>query len=134
MAKQVVETIVFDSLTGNTERFVERMKKTRPKWHYLKIRSDLVVDQDFHLITFTTGIGNIPASTKDFLIKNSKNMLTVSSAGNRNWGANYAIAAEKISQNYKVPILEKFEVADYQQAIDDMINKIEGRKNEQNSN
>ncbi len=127
MTKQVETIIVFDSLTGNTERFVERMKKTKPNWQYFKIVDDLEINQKFHLITYTTGVGEISPATAKFLAKNCQNMLTVSSAGNRNWGENYAIAAEKISQQYNVPILQKFEVADYQQAINDMITKIEGR-------
>ncbi len=120
-------TIVFDSLTGNTERFVKRIGESRPEWDYIKIKSGLKVDRPFHLITYTTGLGEVPESTTQFVLDNLDNLVTVSASGNRNWGQNYALAANKISQQYNKPILEKFEVADWQEAIDDMIKKIEGR-------
>ncbi len=123
-------TIVFDSLTGNNQHFIDRMKQTKPDWDYLKISDDLKLDQPFHLITFTTGLGEVPVSTANFLEKHAQHMLSVSSSGNRNWGPNYALAADKISQQYDKPILEKFEVADYQNSIDDIINKIKGRQYE----
>lgn len=122
MLKQI---IVYDSLTGNTEHFVQRMQKTKPDWQYLKIKPGLKMKDDFHLITYTTGMGEVPPLTLAFLENNHTKMLTVSASGNRNWGANYALAANKISETFKKPILEKFEVADYQEAINDMINKIE---------
>ncbi len=120
-------TIVFDSLTGNTERFVNKISQTRPNWSCVKIKDDLKVDQPFHLITYTTGLGEVPPSTAQFVADNLDNLVTVSASGNRNWGQNYGLAADRISQQYNKPILKKFEVAESQKIIDEIINKIEGR-------
>ena len=46
-----------------------------------------------------------------FLQKNSKNMIGVISTGNKNWGANYGLAGNKISKEYDVPLLHKLELS-----------------------
>jgi protein involved in ribonucleotide reduction len=35
----------------------------------------------------------------------------VAASGNRNWGSRYALSADRVAEQYKVPVLGKFELA-----------------------
>lgn len=99
--------IVYASSTGNVERFVKRLDMRAI--HINDIENG-IVDEPFILITYTDGFGDIPKGVKDFLESNSKNLVAVSASGNRNWGNNFALSANKIAHLYNVPILLKFEL------------------------
>lgn len=98
--------IAYDSRTGNVQRFVDSLGVKA-----VKIREDLVLDQKFILITYTTGFGQASPLTMKFLEKNSSNLVGVASSGNRNWGNNFCKAADIISETYKVPVIMKFELS-----------------------
>lgn len=98
--------IVFDSKTGNVQRFVDKLNMRA-----IKIIPDLIIDEPFILITYTTGFGEVPKITKEFLNRNYLNLRGVASSGNRNWGSRFALAADKISYTYSVPIILKFELS-----------------------
>ncbi len=99
--------IVFDSKTGNVQRFVEKT----PFHHKRKVAAAEYLDEPFILITYTTGFGEVPKTTEMFLEKNAHLLLGVAASGNRVWGDNFARSAEKISKQYQVPILCKFELS-----------------------
>lgn len=117
--------IYYDSLTGNTKRFVEKVLKQRPDWEAFKIKPKEIIDRPGHLITFTIGIGNIPLTTTIFVKNNKDKILSVSSTGNRNWGENFGLAADKIAKHYKIPFLMKVEMSGLQNDVEDFIQKIE---------
>lgn len=98
--------IVYDSRTGNVERFVNKLNMTN-----VKICDDLIVNEPFILVTYVTGFGQVPKTTLDFLFNNHAHMLGVASSGNLNWGSSFAISADKIAQMYNVPIISKFELS-----------------------
>lgn len=98
--------IVYDSLTGNVDRFV---KKTG--YQTIKIYQDLHVNEPFILVTYTFGFGDVPQSTKTFLESNARLLMGVASSGNKNWGDNFARSAEVISKQFGVPIVLKFELS-----------------------
>ncbi|ALS22111.1 class Ib ribonucleoside-diphosphate reductase assembly flavoprotein NrdI [Paenibacillus naphthalenovorans] len=98
--------VVYDSMTGNVERFVKKLGVKN-----VKIHKELIVNEPFILITYTTGFGQLPQSTTNFLSKNNRYIIAVASSGNRNWGKNYGFAAELISKQYDVPIILKFELS-----------------------
>jgi protein involved in ribonucleotide reduction len=98
--------VVFDTRTGNVERFVD--KTGLP---YIKIGKGLVVHEPFVLVTYTTGFGRVAVSTGEFLESNHTFMRGVASSGNRNWGNNYCKAADLIADRYGVPIILKFELS-----------------------
>jgi protein involved in ribonucleotide reduction len=98
--------IVYDSLTGNIQRFVDRLNMRNTK-----IRNNLIVNEPYVLITYTTGIGEAPKRVLKFLEDNHSYIRAVISSGNRNWGHRYGIAADIISNIYNVPILHKFELS-----------------------
>jgi protein involved in ribonucleotide reduction len=109
--------VVFDSRTGNVERFVSKTGLPSKR-----IAPGLVITEPFILVTFTTGFGCPPESTLKFLDTHSHLLRGVAVSGNMNWGKNFCKAADVISQRYYVPVILKFELAGTNQ---DVINFIE---------
>ncbi|RXZ76691.1 class Ib ribonucleoside-diphosphate reductase assembly flavoprotein NrdI [Paenibacillaceae bacterium] len=98
--------IVYDSKTGNVRRFIEKVNLPA-----VTIDEIQHLDEDFVLVTYTTGFGQIPEKVSSFLNRNARRMKGVSASGNRNWGASFAKSADTISNQYGVPILSKFELS-----------------------
>ncbi|MFX3622484.1 MAG: class Ib ribonucleoside-diphosphate reductase assembly flavoprotein NrdI [Ectobacillus sp.] len=98
--------IVYDSMTGNVKRFIHKLNMPA-----MQIREDLVIDEDFVLVTYTTGFGNVPERVSKFLERNADCLKGVSASGNRNWGDMFGASADKIANQYNVPVLSKFELA-----------------------
>ncbi|GIP32257.1 class Ib ribonucleoside-diphosphate reductase assembly flavoprotein NrdI [Paenibacillus sp. J2TS4] len=98
--------IVFDSKTGNVKRFVSKLGR-----ECVQITDGLTVDQPFILITFTTGVGQAPPTTLQFLENNGHLLQGVASSGNMNWGTRYGLAGDRIAEMYSVPLLMKFELS-----------------------
>ncbi|MBY8914453.1 class Ib ribonucleoside-diphosphate reductase assembly flavoprotein NrdI [Bacillus sp. YC2] len=99
--------IIFDSKTGNVQRFVN-------KTDFQLIRKvDEIEDLDtpFVLVTYTTNFGQVPASTQAFLEKNAHLLIGVAASGNKVWGEYFAKSADTISKQYQVPVLHKFELS-----------------------
>jgi protein involved in ribonucleotide reduction len=115
--------IVYDTFTGNVKDFVNKLPY---KCCHL---SEYDGTNPFILVTYTIGFGEVPDTTKGFLMKHSGNMKAIASSGNRNWGGNFANAATLISNKYKVPIILKFELKG---TDTDIQNFIEGVKKCQN--
>lgn len=104
--EEVAILIVYDSKTGNVNRFVNKLGLD-----HVKVRPGLIVHEPFILITYTTGFGEVPETTLEFLESNHHLMVAVASSGNRVWGDKFANAANIISERYSVPILLKFELS-----------------------
>jgi protein involved in ribonucleotide reduction len=117
--------IYYDSKTGNVERFVNRLKLHRD-WSIQKIDASFQPLHAGHLITYTTGFGEVPLSTLRFLEENSKMIKSVTSSGNKNWGPNYGLAATKISAQFNLPVLMQFELSGTMADIQKFIDNIEG--------
>ncbi|AFF28243.1 gp245 [Sphingomonas phage PAU] len=119
-------TIVYDSRTGNIERFINKVKE-QTGWTFVKIDKNLVIDEKVHLVTYTTGFGHLPNPTKAFLANQSNvnNLLSVSVSGNRNWGPNFGKAGDIISDEYNVPLLLKFELSGNPSEIEAFIENIQ---------
>jgi protein involved in ribonucleotide reduction len=120
--------IAYESKTGNVDKFVEKLKTNLPGFVFYKITSsnssDLIASEQCALITFTTGYGNIPQDTIKFINKNHHKLISISSSGNRNWGSNFAIAADKISKVSKIPIGLKFELSGNKKDVDEYVKHI----------
>lgn len=102
--------ITYDTLTGNVQRFVHKIKNNK----YLnvkKITEDTMIAEPFIHITYTIGFGEVPKLTQVFIHNNRELLRGICSSGNRNWGNNFGLAADKIASRYNVPILLKFELA-----------------------
>lgn len=117
--------IYYDSKTGNVQRFMEKIKDERPYWEIIKINPDLEAKEDGHFVTFTTKIGEVPETTAEFLKKNSKYIKSISSSGNMNWGVYFAVAADKIKEEYKIPVCMKFELSGTNREVKYFIDYVE---------
>lgn len=114
--------IVYDSLTGNVQRFISKLTNVRT----VKIEDNLIIDEPYVLVTYTFSYGNVPESTANFLKANARFMRGVAASGNRNWGDFYGRAGKLISEQYQVPLLATFELSGTQK---DLMNFNEGVMN-----
>lgn len=105
--------VVFDSKTGNVKRFVSKLGL-----EHIQIRDGLVVNEPFVLITYTTGFGQVPASTLKFLEDNNELLQGVATSGNTNWGTRYGLAGDQVAEQYSVPLLMKFELSGTKQDVE----------------
>lgn len=119
--------IAYDSNTGNVERFIRSLDMD-----CIKISDGLILDEDFILVTYTTGFGEVPNRTKKFLANNHSHMKGVASSGNINWGRNYGKSGHIIAFHYNVPILLIFELSGTPNDIDKFKKEVD-RIVEQNS-
>lgn len=106
--------IYFDSKTGNVSRFVEKLIAVKSCIKAININdiNDVSECSDAgHLITYTTGSGNVPVTTSYFMERYHDLILSVSSSGNRNWGRNFALSASILSAQFDKPILHRFELS-----------------------
>lgn len=98
--------IVYASRTGNVESIVQRLNVSQP----LKIEmGNETVDEDFILLTYTDGYGDIPAEVEDFLGDNAQYLKGVIVSGDTGYGEAYCKAGDEISDQYDVPCLYKVE-------------------------
>ena len=121
--------VYYDSKTGNVQRFIDKIKKERPEWSFVKISSDMEISENGHLVTFTTNFGEIPDTTENFLgnENNRKYIKSVSSSGNMNWGTLFGKAADNIEEKYGIPVLMKFELSGTHVQVEYFINSIENK-------
>ena len=121
--------VYYDSKTGNVQRFIDKIKKEKPEWSFVKISGDMEISENGHLVTFTTNFGEIPDTTEKFLENenNKKYIKSVSSSGNMNWGTLFGKAADNIEEKYGIPILMKFELSGTHVQVEYFINSIENK-------
>lgn len=98
--------IVYDSMTGNVKRFIQRLNMPA-----VQIHDELLLDKEYVLVTYTTGFGKVPERVAKFLERNYDRLKGVAASGNRNWGDKFGASADRIAEAYKVPVLSKFEMA-----------------------
>lgn len=111
--------IVFDSKTGNVKRFVSKLGLKS-----VQITENLVINQPYILITYTTGVGQVPQSTLMFLERNNQFLMAVATSGNMNWGTRYGLAADHVARMYSVPILMKFELSGTKKDVEKFIQEV----------
>lgn len=120
--------IVYDSKTSNVQRFINKVKNEL-NIETIKIYDDLIIKKPFILVTYTTGFGQVPRTTKHFLMKNHQYMIAVASSGNMNWGMKFAVAADEISKKYDVPIILKFELSGTKKDVQSFIEEVKNIDN-----
>lgn len=114
--------VVYDTLTKNCERFSNKLPKNKFDTCHIKEYDGF---SNFILITYTINFGKIPKTTEDFLSKYSDKMLGICSSGNKNWGAYFGIAGNKISTKYGVPLISKFELQGTNLDVDNFLRRVE---------
>lgn len=98
---------VYFSLTGNTKKIADKLAL----FECQEIKKDLLIDDKYILIASSVGFGQIQPEVKEFLLKNSENMIGVIGSGNRNWGQSYCKAAKTIAKDYNVKYFASIELA-----------------------
>lgn len=104
--------IVYYSMTGNCRRFI-KSSGIAEDFETIELKKDTIdeeIDEPFLLVTPTINFGEVPPMVQRFLQKHHSNLIGVAASGNRNWGGNYAKAGDKISEDYHVPLVMKFEL------------------------
>lgn len=98
--------IIYASRTGNVEAFVDKLGLS----DVMKIEDGSEqADEDYVLVTYTDGFGELPAEVEDFLTSNYDRLRGVAASGDKSYGEAYCLAADVIADMYGVPILGKFE-------------------------
>lgn len=100
--------VVYFSLTGNCRKFINFCNLPAEETIFLKDIDS--IEEDYILLTPTIGFGEVPPQVQTFLEKNNHFLRGVVASGNRNWGNNFALSANIISEKYNVPILMKIEL------------------------
>lgn len=124
--------IYYSSKNGNTKRFVENLGLDA-----MRIEKGLIVDYPFVLIIPTyarnDGSGSVPKPVIEFLNHNHKNIIGVAGSGNRNFGKQFAMAADVVALKCKVPLIHKFELFGTNADLDIVKGWIGAKTNEETS-
>ena len=121
--------LYYDSKTGNVQRFINKVIQITG-WEAHKIEDNLAMEDAGHLITFTTKMGAVPDNTQRFMDTYASKIYSVTSSGNRNWGKNFGLAANKISEDYDIPLAMKFELSGTMEDINQFIDIIKHQYND----
>ncbi|MDQ0513754.1 protein involved in ribonucleotide reduction [Mycoplasmoides fastidiosum] len=115
--------LVFISRTNNIKRFIQKLQHINRIIELNHQNYTIEINEPFALITYTDKLGMVPETVEKFLEKNYHFLKAVAASGNRNFGNNFANAANVISEKYNVPILLKFELSGTQEDVDEFQNK-----------
>ena len=114
--------LVYLSLTGNCKRFA--LKNTEIFDEIISINE--YSNGDFYFVIPTYGFGEIPLEAFKLLKQHKKECKGLIASGNKNWGSNFAVAGDKLSKKYNIPLILKIEQAGNQQDIQTLKEKIIG--------
>lgn len=114
---QYIHVVYFSNATLNTHRFVQRLEVPNTRIPLMSVDAEkFVVNEEYVLIVPAYGDKNftnfVPRQVKKFLNNphNRALMRGVIGSGNRNFGLDYAISGNIISEKCGVPILGDFEL------------------------
>ena len=97
--------VYYASRTGNVESMINKLGINATKIE----GGDEVADDDFILITYTDGYGDIPAEVEAFLANNSSNLKGVIVSGDPSYGDAFCGAGKAIVEKYGSEDLYHFE-------------------------
>lgn len=113
-----MKTIYF-SLTGNCRRFAEKLCK------YPVALSDIdTINEPCILVFPTIGFGKVPTKVIRFLKKYKEHVKFVVSSGNRNWGPNFAVGADTVTEKLGIPSY-KIELAGTNEDVQNVLAQID---------
>lgn len=90
--------VIYFSLTGNSERFARKLDEQPAS-----IKNCGTLTESAILIFPTIGFGKVPRPVVNFLKENKQYVKLVVSSGNRNWGTNFAVGGETITEKLGIP-------------------------------
>ena len=109
--------IVYASRTGNVKYIVQRLNLPN-----IEIKEGLIVTKPFVLLTYTDGFGEVPSKVDAFMATNYQNCIGIAVTGNRNFGINFGLAGDTLSQRYNIPLIVKIDLrgqqSDYDRLLD----------------
>lgn len=106
--------IVYATRTGNVRYIVSQLTADA-----IELTADLQVDVRYLLITYTDGLGNIPAKVEQFMKHNHNLCQGVVVSGNSNFGHHvFGGAGDKLSQMYHIPLVRKLDLRGNQKDYD----------------
>ncbi|WOO87104.1 class Ib ribonucleoside-diphosphate reductase assembly flavoprotein NrdI [Mollicutes bacterium LVI A0039] len=118
--------IIYFTKTGNVARFIKKLAQNN--FEQIQGNQQLIINEPVILITYTTGIGEIPPEVKTFCDNNRQWLTFVIASGNRNWGKLFALSGDLIASEYGVKLLYKFEISGTSKDVDNIRNLLEDIK------
>ncbi len=120
--------VLYFSRTGNLEKFASKLRDLGHT-NVEPITDGMKVDEPFVLVISTIYFGEVPVEYKRFLRDNQEGLIGVSGSGNRNWGRNFAIAADIVAERFNVPVINKFELSGNTHDVENFIKGVEEIEN-----
>lgn len=117
--------IIYYTVTGNISKFINKLNHD----NIALIEEGLKVNEPYVLVVGTINFGEVPLEVKKFLKENHEYLIGVAGSGNRNWGRNFAKAADIISEKFSVPLLMKFELSGNTHDINKFTEEVERIEN-----
>lgn len=109
--------IAFASRTGNIRYIISKLGLPN-----IEIHEGLILNEPFLLLTYTDGLGEVPAIVENFLKNNATLCKGVIASGNSNFGHSYFCrSADIIHEKYGIPIVQKLELRGFQKDYDTII-------------
>lgn len=114
--------VVYCTRTGNVEMFISKLGID----DCIQIVSgNEIIDEEFVLVTYTDGYGELPEEIEDFLSNNANNLRGVAASGDKSYGEVYCVAADIISEMYGVPVLGRFEFDGTDEDVESFLENLE---------
>ena len=108
--------IVYASRTGNVRYIASKLKA-----ECIEISEELKLTRPYLLITYTDGLGDIPAKVARFLENNAKFCKGVVVSGNSNFGHTaFGGAGDKIAATYHISLVRKLDLRGYQEDYEEI--------------
>lgn len=112
----MLQIIYFSNITNNTAKFVEKLEWDNVLRIPIQGQLETIPDSPYVLICPSYGSlrsGHIPRQVKRFLAQPEavEQLKGVIGTGNINFGEEYTLAADRISQKFNIPILYRLELA-----------------------
>lgn len=105
--------VVYDSLTGQCERFAQKLEVK-----CVDILNYEASDDPVFLITRSWDFGKVTDETREFMEKYNHKVKALAVGGNRNWGTNFGAAGDKISSQFNIELVLKFEGSGFSKDVE----------------
>lgn len=115
---------IVDSLTGQGERFASKLGIP-----YVNIRDYNGEGESLLLLTRSFNFGEVTQEAIQFMDIYNRKVRGVAVSGNRNWGTNFGAAGDKISKEYQIDLVHKYEGSGFTKDVEivqDWIRQQEG--------
>lgn len=118
--------IVYFSRTGNVKKFVSKInvENVIDGKNYVDSGNNVV------LITYNSGIGEVPKEVEEFSNKYKERIKGVASSGNKNWGSYYGRSGEIIAEKCNARLM-KFEMSGTKQDVKNFEQFVKSLKEDQ---